>query len=159
VFVHRTDRQTERKVSVTKEVDASPEAIFELIADPSKHPLLDGSGTVRASRDHAPQRLAQGSRFAMQMRVVVPYRIVNTVVDFEEGRRIAWRHMSGHRWVWQLEPLDGGTRTKVTETFDWSSAHTPGLIELLGYPERNEKGMVATLERVEQLVRLHEGPA
>jgi uncharacterized protein YndB with AHSA1/START domain len=149
VFSYTSDRQADRKVSVTKEVAVPAEAVFDLLADPAKHPLLDGSGTVQASRGPA-QRLALGSSFALQMRDHVPYRIVNTVVEFEDGRRIAWRHFSGHRWIWQLEPLEDG-RTRVTETFDWSTAHTPALIELLGYPQRNERGMVATLERIEQL--------
>ncbi len=157
MFGVKDDRHPDRKVSVSTEVSASPEAIFELLADPAQHPLLDGSGTVLATRD-APGRLKLGSRFAMQMRHGVPYRVVNTVVEFDDGRRIAWRHVSGHRWIWELEPLPGD-RTRVTETFDWSTAHTPGLIELLGYPQRNERGMLATLERVEDLVVLRGGDA
>jgi hypothetical protein len=49
----------------------------------------------------------------------------NHVVEFEEGRLIAWRPSEpgspppGHLWRWQLEPLDGG-RTRVTHTYDWS---------------------------------------
>jgi uncharacterized protein YndB with AHSA1/START domain len=153
MFTHKNDRQVDRRVTVSKEIDAPSSAIFDLLADPSKHPLLDGSGTVIASRG-APARLALGSRFAMQMRLGLPYRIVNTVVELDEGRRIAWRHLSGHRWIWQLEPTSAG-RTRVSETFDWSTAHTPGLIELLGYPARNEKGMIATLDRLEELLAPH----
>ena len=49
----------------------------------------------------------------------------NHVVDFEEGRRIAWRPAvqgkspPGHLWVWELEPL-GPSRTLVTHTYDWT---------------------------------------
>jgi hypothetical protein len=49
----------------------------------------------------------------------------NHVVEFEEGRRIAWRPAEpgeqppGHLWRWELEPLDDG-RTRVTHTYDWS---------------------------------------
>jgi hypothetical protein len=49
----------------------------------------------------------------------------NHVVDFAEGRRIAWRPSEpghpppGHLWRWDLEPLGPG-RTRVTHTYDWS---------------------------------------
>ncbi len=49
----------------------------------------------------------------------------NHVVEFEEGRRIAWRPAEvgqeppGHLWRWELEPRDDGT-TLVTHTYDWT---------------------------------------
>jgi uncharacterized protein YndB with AHSA1/START domain len=136
-----------RQVSVSRVVDAPAREIFELLADPAKHPVIDGSGTVRASRSTGPRRLEQGSRFGMDMRLGLPYRIRNTVVEFEDGRRIAWRHFSGHRWRWELNELGDG-RTEVTETFDWSTARFPRIIELLGFPARNRDGIEATLDRL-----------
>jgi uncharacterized protein YndB with AHSA1/START domain len=150
VFKYHSERRAGRSVSVCKEIAAPGEAVFDLLADPSKHPLLDGSGTVLASRG-ATARLSLGSRFAMSMRQGLPYRVTNTVVEFEEGRRIAWRHAGAHVWRWQLEPLEDD-RTRVTETFDWSTALAPGVVELLGYPQRNERSMVATLDRLERLL-------
>ncbi|HEY4557841.1 MAG TPA: polyketide cyclase, partial [Enteractinococcus sp.] len=50
---------------------------------------------------------------------------VNHVVEFEEGRRIAWKPASageeppGHLWRWELEPIDNIT-TLVRHTYDWS---------------------------------------
>lgn len=87
----------------------------------------------------------------MDMRLGLPYKILNTVVEFEPDRLIAWRHFSGHRWRWQLRDLGEG-RTEVTETFDWSTARSPRAIELLGFPERNRKGIAATLRRLDDLV-------
>ena len=49
----------------------------------------------------------------------------NHVVEFEEGRRIAWmpsepdRPRPGHLWRWELEPA-GQSRTLVTHTYDWT---------------------------------------
>jgi hypothetical protein len=49
----------------------------------------------------------------------------NHVVEFDEGRLIAWRPSEqgkeppGHLWRWQLEPVDD-SRTLVTHTYDWS---------------------------------------
>ena len=49
----------------------------------------------------------------------------NHVVEFEEGRRVAWKPAEpggeplGHLWRWVLEPLEDG-RTRVTHTYDWT---------------------------------------
>jgi hypothetical protein len=49
----------------------------------------------------------------------------NHVVEFEEGRILAWQPSdqgsppAGHRWRWELEPLGPG-RTAVTHTYDWT---------------------------------------
>ena len=87
-----------------------------------------------------PERLERGSQFGAQMRLFgLPYRISNRVVEFEEGRRIAWRHFGGHRWRYELEPL-GADRTRVTESFDYSM-YGPGPRLFL---ELHEAGKQAT---------------
>ncbi|SEP35588.1 Uncharacterized conserved protein YndB, AHSA1/START domain [Amycolatopsis saalfeldensis] len=128
-------------------IAASPEQLFDLLADPAKHPLIDGSGTVRASGDGGPDRLSLGARFGMEMKMGASYKIQNTVVEFEENRLIAWRHFMGHRWRWLLKPLDDG-KTEVTETFDWSTAKSPLAIRLAGFPRKNTQGIEKTLERL-----------
>lgn len=135
-----------RSVSRTRVVSATPRAIFDLLTDPSKHPLIDGSGTVKGSRTDAPARLGLGATFGMNMKLGVPYPIENTVVEFEEDRLVAWRHLGGHRWRYELEPVDGGT--KVTETFDWSTAKSPAALELLRVPQRNTRSIEKTLDRL-----------
>ena len=140
-----------RQVSTTRIVHAPAEKIFELLADPANHPLIDGSGSVRESLSTGPRRLTLGSRFGMRMRMGLPYTIRNTVVEFEEGTRLAWRHFHGHRWRWQLRDLGDGS-TEVTETFDWSTARFPRGIALLGFPRRNLDGMVETLRRLDELL-------
>ena len=138
-----------RTVAVSRVVPAPADAIFDILADPSRHAEIDGSGTVINARGGA-SRLALGDRFTMDMRIGVPYRMANTVVEFEEGRRIAWRHFGGHTWRYELEPTDAGT--VVTETFDWSTSRAPWFIELVGYPERHPAAMATTLHRLEALV-------
>jgi hypothetical protein len=80
----------------------------------------------------------------------LPYRITNTVVEFEENRLIAWHHFGKHRWRYELQPteVDGAPATEVTESFDWSTAVFPKGIELMGYPKQHEKNIAATLERL-----------
>ncbi|MDQ3385255.1 MAG: SRPBCC family protein [Actinomycetota bacterium] len=135
-----------RQVSVTRVIDASPERVFEVLVDPAAHPLIDGSGTIKETRAQGGTRLVLGSKFGMAMKLGVPYGIVNEVVEFEEGRLIAWRHFGGHRWRWQLEPVDGGTA--VTETFDWSTSRSPIALEVMRVPARNKRAIEATLGRL-----------
>ncbi len=134
---------SDQVVSATRVVPAPPEDIFALLRDPAQHANLDGSGTVKGSRGTG-DLLGPGSTFSMDMRIGVPYRIKNTVVEYEQDRRIAWRHFGGHVWRWELEPVDGGTR--VTESFDWGPSPIGFLYDLLGFPERNREGIEATLD-------------
>ncbi|MSV95386.1 MAG: dimethyladenosine transferase, partial [Actinobacteria bacterium] len=73
-----------KSVSAQLVIKASPEKIFDLLADPTKHSLIDGSGSVKAGRPGNPKRLSLGAKFSMDMRIKLPYRISNTVVEFEE---------------------------------------------------------------------------
>jgi uncharacterized protein YndB with AHSA1/START domain len=134
-----------RAISVTRTIPAPAERIFDLLARPADHQLIDGSGSVRAARPGGPDRLALGDTFGMDMKLGLAYRIENTVVEFDENRLIAWRHFNGHRWRWRLAPLDGGT-TEVTETFDWSTAKIPLLLDLSSFPRRNKAAMEKSLE-------------
>lgn len=137
----------DRVVSVSRVIAAEPAAIFDLLADPAMHRVFDGSDTVQASRAGNPERLHLGARFGMDMKFGVPYRITNEVVEFEECRRIAWRHVGHHIWRYELEPVEGGT--KVTESFDWGSARFPPFYEWVGYPEKHRVNMAETLARLE----------
>jgi uncharacterized protein YndB with AHSA1/START domain len=140
---------TDKVISVSRVIPASAEAIFDLLADPAMHPILDGSGTVKGSRGGNPQRLSLGARFGMDMRLGGPYRVTNEVTEFEEGRRIAWRHMARYTWRYELEPRDGGT--KVTESFDTTTGLVPAfVIRMVGFFRRNEESMRKTLENIER---------
>ena len=125
------------------------DAIFDVLASPAGHVEMDGSGTVRGVAS-GPERLRDGARFRMKMKLGVPYQMSSTVREFEENRRIAWAHVGGHRWRYELEEVDGGTR--VTESFDWSTSRAPRFIEMVGYPERHKANLQKTLERLEEVV-------
>jgi len=135
-------------VSVERFVPSAPEPIFELLADPRQHSKIDGSGSVKAAQVSAPPRLSLNAKFAMDMKIVVPYKMTNTVVEFEENRRIAWQHFGGHIWRYILEPVDGGT--KVTEQFDYNGSKSILILKLRGSMKSNEKFMARTLENLEK---------
>jgi hypothetical protein len=139
----KNDGKIERAV---RTVAASPEQIFQLLSDPSKHTLIDGSGTVKGSSDDLPERLEMGSKFGMKMKLGISYRITNTVVEFDEPNQIGWRHMGGHIWRYKLEAVEGGT--EVTEEFDWGPAHAGFAYPLMGYPERNRRAIEETFDRL-----------
>src|SRR6202022_3397528 len=116
------DTDVLRVVSASREIAASINRIFELIADPSQQPLWDGNGNL--AKAEPGQRIRSiGDVFIMTL----PGGGIreNHIVEFEEGRRIAWfasesgRRPPGHLWRWELEPLTD-TRTRVTHTYDWS---------------------------------------
>lgn len=139
----------ERQVSVSRVIAAPPEAIFAVVADATRHADFDGSDSVKSAVGE-PQPLTLGTKFGMNMRIGLPYRISNEVVEYDQDRLIAWQHFGKHRWRYELEPVDGGT--KVTETFDWSTARSPHFIELMGYPKKHPANMDKTLERLDALV-------
>ncbi len=91
-------------VSRSRFIAAAPEAIFEVLATPALHSVIDGSDTVKGAQPRGPERLALGAKFGMEMNMKMDYKILNTVCEFEEGRRIAWRHFCGHVWRYLLEP-------------------------------------------------------
>ena len=146
-------------VSVERVIPAPPKPIFDLLADASAHPRFDGSGSVQQVRGNAPQRLSLGDTFGMSMRIGLPYRMANTVTEFEEDRRIAWqarppglagRLFAGRTWRYELEPVEGGTL--VRESWDVSTDHQGAFLKMGVLPERTRRNMEATLRRIEELV-------
>ena len=130
-------------VSASHFVPATPHEIFELLANPAMHAVIDGSGSVMAAKDAAPKRLSQGATFGMSMKRGVPYKMTNTVVEFVEDKQIGWRHFGGHVWRYILEPTTGGTT--VTEQFSYGTSKSPLTLKLAGHIKGNEKAIKQTL--------------
>jgi uncharacterized protein YndB with AHSA1/START domain len=115
-----------RIVSASREIAAAPDVIFELIADPAQQPRWDGNGNLTEAA--AGQRVrAVGDVFRMMVHSGTVRE--NHIVEFEEGRRIAWlpseegKQPPGHLWRWEIEPLGDGPagRSRVTHTYDWTN--------------------------------------
>ena len=148
-------------VTVEKVIKASPEAVFDLLADASVHPIIDGSGSVKQVKPGAPQRLTLGSTFGMSMKMGVPYTVSNTLVEFEQDRRIAWqtvlsgplgRFLGGRIWRYELEPVDGGT--KVTESWDLSEDKQAFFLKSPKVGQHTAVGMSKTLDRLAEITEV-----
>ena len=117
---------TEQRIaSDTREIAADAATIFELIADPSRQPEWDGMDNLVVA---APDQRVRGVGDVFVMTIHLGSDRHNRVVEFEEGRRIAWRPSEpgkeepGHLWRWELEPVSKGV-TRVTHTYDWTELH------------------------------------
>ena len=145
--------------SVERTIPAPADAIFALLADPSRHKDIDGSGGVRDSKEPS-QRVKLGDKFGMSMKLGIPYSMVSEVIEFEDDRRIAWQSrppgvfgkISGGRiWRYELEPVDGGTRVRET----WDISHEIGtkfMLQSSRVHTHTREAMEKTLANIEQLV-------
>src|SRR5215207_11278727 len=76
-----------RVVSASREIAAGPQEIFELIADPARQPGWDGNDNLAEAP--AGQRIHRtGDVF--EMTTTTGKVRENHVVEFDEGRRVAW---------------------------------------------------------------------
>jgi|SRR5271156_7075615 len=147
-------------VSVERVIKAQPGKVFALLTDAGKHASFDGSESV----NHASQKsvpLSMGSKFGMAMRgrketLFIPYRTSNTVIEYDQDRRIAWKTTAlggmfgGRIWRYELSPADGGTL--VRETWDVSEDKQKAMITSGSMPKQTEQGIHATLERIAELL-------
>jgi uncharacterized protein YndB with AHSA1/START domain len=144
---------TTKVVSASRVIAAQADKIFELIADPSLQPRWDGNDNLAEAP--AGQRVrTMGDVFTM--RLTMGGDRTNHVVEFEEGRLIAWRPSEpgktppGHLWRWQLEPIDD-SRTRVTHTYDWSA-----LTDETRLPRARDTTADKLLASIERLAELAE---
>jgi uncharacterized protein YndB with AHSA1/START domain len=134
-----------RVASASRDVEAPAQVIFELIADPAQQPRWDGNDNLAAAP--AGQRV-RGVGAAFTMSLTTGAVRENHVVEFDEGRLIAWRPSEqggtppGHLWRWELEPVDDA-HTRVTHTYDWSR---------LTDEKRMERARATTTDRLQASV-------
>lgn len=137
------DRDT---VSATTVVAAPPAEVFDFLRRPANHPTISGDATVKGTTA-GPELLGEGDRFGMKMKIGAPYRMTSQVKEFTDGSRIAWAHVGGHRWRWELEPTAEG-QTKLTETYDQSTARLASVLRLGGYPAKHTANVARSVANV-----------
>jgi len=162
---------TEEHIHTTITVNAPAVRVFDVLADPSTHAAIDGTGWVRESLDGKPlTETGQIFRMAMyhENHPNKDYEMANRVEVFDPPRSIAWqpgsepRHIPGHQspddtalefggWVWRydLEPV-GDDRTDVTLTYDWSAV-PPQTREHIGFPPFDPSHLENSLKHLAEL--------
>jgi len=117
-------------VSATTVINAPPEAVFAIVADPARHAAIDGTGWVRETVDSKPLQAA-GQIFRMSMyhpgHPDGHYQMANRVQVFDPPRTISWQpgQESGDGtlrfpgWIWRYdltrpEPRTPGSRFPMT---------------------------------------------
>jgi uncharacterized protein YndB with AHSA1/START domain len=145
-------------VSVHRVINAPPAALFAVVADATRHPEIDGSGQLVKAKDGVAHQLAMGSTFDMAMKMGLPYSMSNTVVEFEQDRRIAWRtvqtgplgrFLGGRVWLYEFEPVDGATL--VTESWDISQDKQAFFLKHPKVGQHTAASMSKTLERLAEI--------
>lgn len=124
-------------IQVSRTVAVGPEALFALLASPSRHIELDGAGMLRGTEGKETPVRGVGDQFVMNMTnsALGDYQMRNTVVAYEHNRTLGWApelyppedyaHLvgdmqaRGHTYTWHLEPAGAG-HTTVTQVYDWS---------------------------------------
>jgi len=149
------DEPAPRIAHAHRVIAADAQRIFEFIADPAQQPHWDGNDNLSEASEG--QRVqAVGDVFIMSLTRGGVRE--NHVVEFDEGRRIAWKPAEpgqqppGHLWQWELEPIDS-SHTRVTHTYDWTALPDEG---------RFPRAQATTTERLQgsldRLAALAENP-
>src|SRR5918994_258725 len=120
-----------RVVAAARRIAADAAVIFEFIADPARQPLWDGNDNL-AEAPPGQRVRSVGDVFSMTLtRGAVRH---NHVVEFEEGRLIAWRpavpgcEAPGHLWRWTLEALSEGM-TLIPHSYDSTQLTDPSRLK------------------------------
>lgn len=141
-----------RVTTASREVRSPPERIFDMIADPQRQPEWDGNENLATAE--AGQRVRSvGDVFRMTLTRGSIRE--NHVVEFEEGRLVAWKPAEpgqppvGHLWRWEVSPLDDGT-TIVEHTYDWTELTDPARLERAR--ATTSERLAASIDRLAALV-------
>jgi uncharacterized protein YndB with AHSA1/START domain len=155
---------TDETMKATCAIDAPAEIVFDVLADPTTHQAIDGTGWVRESLDG--KRLTEvGQIFRMAMYHEnyggMHYVMANRVEVFQPPHAIAWLPGQGADdanlefggWIWRydLEPVDNH-RTQVTLTYDWSAVPA-ALREHIGFPPFDRQHLDNSLKNLARLAQ------
>jgi hypothetical protein len=123
----------EESVSATLTIAVPAARAFAVLADPTTHCAIDGTGRVQECLDRSPLTEV-GQIFRMGMYSAEhpdgAYQTVNKVEVFDPQRAIGW--LTGFEkdngelefggWIWRYDLLPlGPSTTEVTHSFDWSA--------------------------------------
>lgn len=150
-------------VSATMVIQAPAEAIFVVLADPTSHASIDGTGWVREAPDSTPVTAA-GQVFRMQMyhpnHPTRDYEMHNLVLAFDAPKAISWKPgydagdgaLGFGEWIWRYDLTPAGpSSTTVTLSYDWSAVSEPTRARI-GFPPFPPDHLSNSLTHLAELV-------
>jgi hypothetical protein len=153
----------EENVSATLTLAAPVARVFAVLADPTTHAAIDGTGWVSEAVDQAPLTDA-GQVFRMAMyhpnHPEGNYQVANQVNVFDPPRAIGWKpgtetegdgHLEFGEWTWRYDLVVlGESETVVTLTYDWSAV--PQVIrEYIEFPPFGPEHLSNSLRHLAEL--------
>ena len=154
---------TDDTVSATRTINASADAIFEVLADPANHVAIDGTGWVCESLDSEPLTAA-GQVFRMSMyhpnHPDGNYQMANRVQLFDPPNCISWEPgneaadgtLNIPGWIWRYDLTRvGASSTEVTHSYDWSAV-PDSIREHIGFPPFPREHLSNSLAHLAKLV-------
>ena len=141
--------------SVRARIAAPPERLWAIVADPTRHPELAGSGEPQETKLLTEGPLRVGSQFESRQKAMgMTYTSKSEVTACEAPRLLRWSLKNNADWEFRFEPAEGGTQ--VTHAYR-TNMGMPGPVRLLLSPlmrlrnGRNTRGMVGTLRNLARL--------
>lgn len=154
---------TDDTMTAAVTIDAPADAVFAVLADPSAHEKIDGTGWVREALD-GDRLTGEGQVFRVAMfhpnHPDGHYEMANRVVAFAPPRTIAWEpgqrdadsgDLSFGGWIWRYDLTPSApSRTDVTLTYDWSAV-PPALREHISFPPFGKEHLERSLRHLAAL--------
>jgi hypothetical protein len=155
---------TEETMTATTTVNAAAGVVFDVLADPSTHEAIDGTGWVRQPL-YGKRLTATGQVFRMAMYYDNPnytdknYEVANRVEVFDPPHVIAWQPGQGPDdanlefggWTWRYDlSAVSPSQTAVTLTYDWSAVPTT-IREHIGFPPFDQQYLDNSLKHLAEL--------
>jgi uncharacterized protein YndB with AHSA1/START domain len=149
----------DKKITVTRTIDASTSQVWDVLSNPQRHAALDGSGFV-VSDDRSDRITASGQTFRMNMtgdHMGGDYQTDNHVTGYDEHKLLAWQTAPagttppGWQWVWELT-AQGADSTDVSLTYDWSHVTDPDILQKVSFPLVSQSALEDSLGNLAESV-------
>jgi uncharacterized protein YndB with AHSA1/START domain len=154
---------SEDALTASRVIEAPPEAVFAVLANPAHHATIDGTGWVRGCVDGGRLR-APGQVFRMAMyhpdHPDGDYEMANRVQVFDPPTSISWEPgydagdgtLAFGGWVWRYDLLRrAASSTIATLTYDWSAV-LEEVRDRIGFPPFPREHLTSSLRNLAGLL-------
>lgn len=152
---YRPGMAENNSITVSREIPAPSNDLFDVLSNPHRHAELDSSGFVR-SLEQGDRLEKVGQQFTMNMtgdHMDGDYQTDNVVSAFDENKMIGWKtapagtEPPGWEWLWELKS-EGSDSTTATLTYDWSNVTDQDLLDQIGFPLVSEEELDESLGKL-----------